>query len=54
VRSRVVETVLFSVEPVDPVTYGLIAVIIMAVSLVATSGPARRVMTVDLVAVPQT
>lgn len=40
-HSRVAETMLFSVEPVDPVTYGFIAMIIMAGFLVAAYGPAR-------------
>src|SRR5579864_8427986 len=49
--SRLGETLLFDVAPVDPVTYGFIAAIIMAVSLGAAYWPARRIMTVDLVAV---
>jgi predicted permease len=49
--SRAVETLLHAVAPVDPVTYGLIAAMIMAVSLVAAYWPARAVMAVDLIAV---
>jgi len=49
--SRVMQPLLYAVAPVDPATYGFIAAMIMAVALVASYWPARRTMSVDLVAV---
>jgi putative ABC transport system permease protein len=49
--SRFVETILFAVKPLDPVTYAMIAAIVLAVSLLASYWPARRAMMVDPVTV---
>jgi putative ABC transport system permease protein len=42
-----IQTILFGVSPLDPVTYGVVIGIITIVSLIATLVPARRAMTVD-------
>jgi putative ABC transport system permease protein len=41
------EALLFGVSPVDPLTYGVVAVALLAVSLLATWLPAHRAAGVD-------
>jgi putative ABC transport system permease protein len=40
-------TLLFGVEPVDPLTFGAIAILIMLVALAACYVPARRAAMID-------
>jgi ABC-type antimicrobial peptide transport system permease subunit len=44
---RFLESLLFAVRPVDPVTFACVAFLLMLVSLVACYLPARRAMRVD-------
>lgn len=45
--TRLMEALLFGVSPVDPLTYGVVAVALLAVSLLATWLPAHRAAGVD-------
>jgi predicted permease len=45
--SRLIASMLFGVSPTDPVTYGSVAVILVAIALVAAFLPARRASRVD-------
>jgi ABC-type antimicrobial peptide transport system permease subunit len=45
--SRVLRTLLFEVTPTDPVTFGLVCGVILAVSALAAVLPARRATRVD-------
>jgi ABC-type antimicrobial peptide transport system permease subunit len=45
--TRLMSSLLFGVEPVDPVTFGSVAVTLSAVALVASYLPARRASGVD-------
>ncbi len=45
--TRAMESLLFGVRPVDPLTYGVVAVGLVGVSLLATWLPARRAAAVD-------
>jgi putative ABC transport system permease protein len=47
VLMRFLESLLFAVRPVDPVTFACVAFLLMLVSLVACYLPARRAMRVD-------
>jgi putative ABC transport system permease protein len=47
VAMRLMESVLYKVNPIDPVTYGGMAVGIFAVATVASYLPARRATSVD-------
>jgi putative ABC transport system permease protein len=40
-------TLLFQVQPTDAVTYGAIAVLVLAVSFAASYVPARRALAID-------
>jgi predicted permease len=45
--ARLMESVLYNVDPVDPATFGLVAVVLPAVALLASWVPARRAARVD-------
>jgi predicted permease len=45
--SRLVASMLFGLSPTDPVTYGSVAVILVAIALIASFLPARRASRVD-------
>jgi hypothetical protein len=45
--TRLMEALLFGVDPIDPITYGLVAVCLTAVALLASYLPARRAARVD-------
>jgi predicted permease len=45
--TRFQQSLLFGVEPTDPLTFGAVALLLCAVSLVACSLPARRALAVD-------
>lgn len=45
--SRFLESLLFEVEPTDPVTYGAVAALLLAVAALAAWAPARRAARVD-------
>lgn len=47
VLARVVATLLYEVEPFDPLTFGLVPLLLIGVTIAATLGPARRATTVD-------
>jgi predicted permease len=47
VLSRVMSSILFGVAPHDPLTFGVVAVVLLGVALVACLVPARRAMRVD-------
>ncbi|MCP4663064.1 MAG: FtsX-like permease family protein, partial [bacterium] len=47
VLTRVLSALLFGVSPLDPVTYGGVAVLLPAIALVASYIPARRAASVD-------
>jgi ABC-type antimicrobial peptide transport system permease subunit len=49
--SRWMKDLLFDVTPTDPLTYGMIAVVMLTVALLAALGPARRATRVDPVEV---
>ena len=49
--SRWMKDLLFEVEPTDPLTYGLIAAVMLTVALIAALAPARRATRVDPVEV---
>jgi putative ABC transport system permease protein len=44
---RLVATLLFGVEPLDPATFALVIVLLLATAVVAVAGPARRALGVD-------
>jgi predicted permease len=45
--TRLMEAILFGVDPVDPPTYGMVAVALVGVALLSTYFPARRAAQVD-------
>jgi putative ABC transport system permease protein len=45
--SRLVASMLFGVTPADPLTYCVVAVILVVVALLAAFGPARRASRLD-------
>jgi ABC-type antimicrobial peptide transport system permease subunit len=45
--SRLLRSVLYGLSPLDPVTYGVVALILAASVLVASYVPARRAATID-------
>jgi ABC-type lipoprotein release transport system permease subunit len=45
--SRFLEALLFQVEPVDPVSYSVVTMVMIAIGLVACWLPTRRAMRVD-------
>ena len=45
--TRFMQTLLFEVAPIDPATFGLIALALAAIALVATYAPARRAAKID-------
>lgn len=45
--TRLMSTLLFGVNPVDPVTYGAVSIGLAAVALLASYLPARRAASVD-------
>ena len=45
--TRLMRAILFGVSPLDPVTYGAVGVVLLAIALVATWLPARRAGRVD-------
>jgi len=47
VLTRVLGSFLYEVSPLDPVTYGTVAVILVGVGLLASYLPARRATRVD-------
>ena len=47
--TRLVESLLFGVSPMDPVTFGSVALALSMVALLASYLPARRASRVDLV-----
>jgi putative ABC transport system permease protein len=51
VATRFLTSLLFEVRPTDPLTFGGVAGVVMAVVVVACARPARRAMAVDPAAV---
>lgn len=47
--TRLMESLLFGVSPMDPVTFGSVALALLMVALLASYLPARRASRVDLV-----
>jgi putative ABC transport system permease protein len=47
--TRVMRTLLFGVSALDPVTFGAVASVLLAVAVIACYVPARRAMVVDAV-----
>ena len=47
--TRLMESLLFGVSPMDPVTFGSVALALLLVALLASYLPARRASRVDLV-----
>jgi ABC-type antimicrobial peptide transport system permease subunit len=47
VSTRVLASLLYGVSPVDPVSFGAITVLVMAIALVASYVPARRAVRID-------
>jgi putative ABC transport system permease protein len=45
--TRVITTLLYQVSPQDPLTYGAVAIVVSALSLVACGGPALRATLID-------
>jgi ABC-type lipoprotein release transport system permease subunit len=45
--SRLMNSLLFGIAPMDPVTYGAVPVVLLAASLLASYLPARRAAAVD-------
>ena len=45
--TRMLASLLFGINPVDPVTFGGIALMLVIVSIVAAYGPARRASSLD-------
>lgn len=53
-RSRLMRwmsTLLFEVKPIDPVTYGAVAVVLLSAALTASDLPARRTTTIEPVGI---
>jgi len=48
--TRILEHLLFQVSPTDPITFGLVAVLLMVVAVLACSIPARRATRIDPIA----
>ena len=46
-KTRLMSGLLFGVDPVDPVTYAVVAIALTGVALVASYVPARRAATID-------
>ena len=44
---RLISTLLFQVNPIDPVTYGVVAAALIAATLLASYVPAMRATAVD-------
>jgi putative ABC transport system permease protein len=47
---RVMRTLLYEVEPTDPMSVGVVVIVLLTVAAVASWRPARRAMRVDPVA----
>lgn len=45
--ARIIESVLFGVPPTDPLTFGVVATVLLAVGLLACWLPARRAARID-------
>ncbi len=45
--ARVIESVLFGVPPADPLTFGAVTMVLLAVGLLACWLPARRAIRID-------
>jgi putative ABC transport system permease protein len=45
--SRFIESILFDVSPVDPLTYGSVAIVLVTVAVLASVLPAHRAANVD-------
>jgi ABC-type lipoprotein release transport system permease subunit len=45
--TRLMESLLFGVDPIDPLTFGAVALALTAVALLASYVPARRASSVD-------
>ena len=45
--SRAVESQLFGIKPIDPITYLAVAIVLVAVGVAACAIPARRAMRID-------
>jgi putative ABC transport system permease protein len=44
---RVIESMLYEVNPIDPLTFGAVALLVILIALVASYVPARRALRVD-------
>ena len=44
---RLISSLLFEVNPVDPLTYGMVSLMLMAATMLASYVPALRATTVD-------
>jgi putative ABC transport system permease protein len=49
--SRLLETVLFAVQPLDPATFGMVVAVLMATAALSTAVPAWRATRVDPAAI---
>jgi putative ABC transport system permease protein len=47
VAARLIETMLFGVRPLDPLTFGLVLIVILVTAVVAVAGPAWRATRID-------
>jgi ABC-type antimicrobial peptide transport system permease subunit len=45
--SRVLQSMLYGIAPTDPMTYAVVSIVLVAVTLAACWGPARRAASVD-------